>query len=391
MSSNVIFLPTAPLQAARTRPPAWPRPAGTESGTVCTTLAMHGLHIAGPAYLQGPYRPDSTGFRYRLMAEKLLGMAVFWRAAMQPAAPWAATPWLHVHLSDAPHETAAHEPGRLEIGAAAAPRAAARAMGSAILHRLRPELWDLAGNENTHFRRGFADAAALLAALGRCAGAEERSQARQSAITPFSISMAETVELLAAASTARRHGRGPAAHPVARTAHLLADAVRCADLAADFVPQVAAEMTRLAWQREGARVGLALADLFERHWLLARSDLIEQIAAHEPLGRHHPPPAAATWMTMDGSMIDCDRPVAVCTPARPPRVLFERPPGSAPIAESPQDLRSFLQSLKARQLIERPMPGAGRRQAGSTNPAATGVLQKDGPAMRLRRLRFITA
>lgn len=380
MSSNVIHL------SAR-QPASRPARARAGSPAAPASLSPFGLAMEGPAYLPGPHPPGSAGFRYQAVSRALNRTASFWHAHLQPACLWPTAPWLSVRQSQSTSESTAHEPGRLVIGGGAPPQAAARAMGSAILHLLRPDLWHLAGTDTGPFRRGFADAAVLLAMLHEAAEAEQRHQLRQHATTTFGVVMADVVECLAAHA---RSAARTASSPAARTARLLAQAIRRADLAADFAPQIAAEMALLAWQVEGERTGQALCELFARHWLLANGAVLEQMAAREHIGQRRHQPSTA-WMVLDGGVIGCDRPVAVCAPAQLPRFAFERPPGAGAMAAPVQDMRAFLKVLDSLALIERPRPGTRRRLHTATEPATTAVLVKDGPVLRLRRLRFVSS
>lgn len=351
-----------------------------------TSLARFGLMIEGPAYLPGPHRPGSPGARYRQAADRLLPMAALWHHAVENW-PQPGTPGLHLRLAANPSTQAAHEPGLLLIGAAASPGATARAFGSAILHLLRPDLWQVTGIDPAAFRRGFADAAALLATLHQCPDAASRRQARAGAATAFAAVVADVVELFAAAT---RPARRPA-DPVARTARLLAAAIRQADLALDFTAQVAAEMILLAWRAEGPELGNALADLLDGAGLLARGDIPAQDAARARLGPRPNFGPATTWVGVDGSMVGIDAPLLVCTPAAPPRFSFTRPPGSPMPTDPLRDLQAFFQRLGSLELLEVPRPGTRPRPARTANPTVSAVLEKDGPALRLRRVRFITA
>lgn len=350
-------------------------------------LAAQGLAIEGPVPLPGEYRPGTAGFRYWAMAEALERAAALWRAAAEFPWAWHGTGRLHVHLlgGAAPH--AVHVRGRLLLGGTAPPAAAMRALGHAVLDALRPALWHAAAPEVAAVHAGFADAAAMLAALAVPGAADGPGLARQQATTPFGAAMAEVLAILAHAPPAAR--RPPDAPLLAlRAARLLVEAVRRAAIAPDFLAQVAAEMALAATLQEGPLVALQLRDLFARHALLPRSPVLER---HDPHAADDgtalaQPADHLPWVATEASALGLDRPLQLCPASQLPRQAAAAD-APAPIAAA----RDLARSLAICGLVERPRIGRLQRRAPGTPALATHLLVDEGHVLRLERQRFVVA
>lgn len=348
-------------------------------------LSAVGIAIAGPVPLPGEYRPGTAGFRYWAMAEALERVAALWHVAAEFPWSWPGTGKLHVHLAGGASPGAVYERGRLLLGGTAAPAAAMRALGHAVLDGVRPALWHTAAPAVATFHEGFADAAALLAALLLPGEADALALARAQATTPFGDAMAEVVTVLAQAAQASRRKPDPMRLALG-SARLLAEAVRRATIAPDFPAQVAAEMALAATLHEGPLVALQLRDLFARHGLLPRSPVLE---GHDPHaaddGTELPRPAdMLPWVATDAASLGLDRPLLLCPASQPPlQAGPEETP--APIAAA----RAFAQSLAISGLVERPRIGRLQRRAPGTHPSATHRLIDDGRVLRLERQRFV--
>lgn len=341
-------------------------------------LAAQGLEIEGPVPIPGEYRPGTAGFRYWAVAEALERGAALWRAAAE--FPWAwAGGRLRVQLIGG--TDAVCERGWLRLGAGAPHAAAMRALGHAVLDGLRPALWHVAAPDVASFHAGFADAVAMLATLEISGTADVVPQAT----TPFGRAFAEVLVVLAQSGPAARRRPDPRLLAL-RGARLLADATRRAPVAPDFTAQVAAEMALAATVQEGPLVALQLRDLFARHFLLARSPVLEAYDPHlAEDGTELPLPACSLpWVATDAAPLGLDLPLLLCPATQPPLV--------APSADAPAPAaaaQGFAQSLFASGMVEKPRIGRLQRRAPGTNALATHLLLDDGRTLRLVRERFV--
>jgi hypothetical protein len=338
-------------------------------------LAAQGLEIEGPVPIPGEYPAGTAGFRYWAVAEALERGAALWRAAAEFPWAWAGGGRLRVQLAGG--TDAVCERGRLRLGAGAPQATVMRALGHAVLDGLRPALWHVAASEVAGFHTGFADAAAMLAALDVSGIEDGLAQAS----TPFGRVFAEVLAVLAAAR------RRPDPRLLAlRGARLLADATRRAPVAPDFTAQVAAEMALAAAVQEGPLVALQLRDLFARHGLLARSPVLEAYDPHlAEDGTELPLPAyPLPWVATDAAALGLDLPLLLCPATQPPLM--------APAADAPAPVAAahgFAQRLFASGMVEKPRIGRLQRRAPGTNALATHLLQDDGRTLRLVRERFV--
>ena len=350
-------------------------------------LSAVGITIAGPVPLPGEYRPGTPGFRYWAMAEALERVAALWRVAAEFPWSWHGTAQLQVILAAGAAPTAACERARVVLGGTAAPGAAMRALGHAVLDGLRPALWHTAAPEVETFHAGFADAAAMLAALLLPGAADPVPLARAQATTPFGAAMAEVVAIFAHAAQASKRTPDPIMLALC-SARLLAEAVRRAAITPDFPAQVAAEMALAATMQHGPLVALQLRDLFARHALLPRSPVLE---GHDPHaaddGTELPlPPDRLPWVATDAAALGLGLPLLLCPASQPPLQAGPTEP-PAPIAAA----RAFAHSLAVCGLIERPRIGRLQRRAPGTPRLATHRLIDDGRVLRLERQRFLVA
>lgn len=348
-------------------------------------LGAVGLEIEGPVPLPGEYRHGTTGFRYWAMAEALERVAVLWRAVLEGAWPWGPGQRLHVVLAPGTGREAVVERGRILVGGAAPPGAAMRALGHAVLDRLRPALWDVAAAGVAGFHAGFADAAAVLAALEVPGGAEGLALARDQAGTGFGRAFADVLEGLAQG--------GPGLRPMGarvaaeRGARLLAEAVRRAAVAPDFIAEVATEMVLAATVQEGPWLSLKLRTLFARHGLLPRNPVLEGYDPHEAddgtevVHGDHPLP----WVATDAAAaLGWDRPLLLCPASQPPWLADDRH-AFAPVAVA----RECTRALAAQGMIEQPRIGHRQRRAPCGHRLPTHRLVDDGRVLRLVRERFV--
>lgn len=342
-------------------------------------LAAQALEIEGPVPIPGEYPPGTAGFRYWAVAEALERGAALWRAAAEFPWAWAGGGRLRVQLTAG--TDAVCERGRLRLGTGAPQAAVMRALGHAVLDGVRPALWHVAAPDVDGFHAGFADAAAMLAALEISGTADVVPQA----CTPFGRAFAEVLVVLAQAGPAARRRPDPRLL-VLRGARLLADAVRRAPVAPGFTAQVAAEMALAATVQEGPLVALQLRGLFARHGVLARSPVLESYDPHlADDGTELPLPACSLpWVATDAAHLELDLPLLLC-PATQPPLLAPAADGPAPVAAA----HGFAQSLFASGMVERPRIGRLQRRAPGTNALATHLLQDDGRTLRLVRERFV--
>jgi hypothetical protein len=385
-------------RAAPARPPAPPHGGGRTvlgiAGPLAAPvarprplLAALGLAIEGPVPLPGEYPPGTQGFRYWAMAEALARTAAPWaEAAGLHATLWGAGTPLRVTLAAGTTRHAIHERGRLRLGGAASSQAAMRALGHAVLDALRPALWDAAAPEVAAFHAGFADAAAMLAVLELPGGTDGLALARQLATTPFGAAFAETLALPAQVE-ARMDGalRGDPRLIAQRAARLLAEAVRRAAIAPDFLRQVAAELVLAAAVREGPLLAVPLRALLARHFLLPRSPLLETYDPHAAEDGSELPPGPDTlpWVATEAPALGLDRPLLLCPASQPPALAWPTD-APAPVAVA----REFARVLASHAMVERPRPTARPRPA-TAKPPPTHRLHDEGRALRLVRERFV--
>ena len=356
-------LPPGPLPAVIGRTIlAWPDTAGRPVRRPRPNLAAAGLAIDGPTPLPGEYPPRSAAFRYWATAEALGRATGMWRAALGRHLAWPGGEVLRVRLGGI-GEHAAYDRASLHLPGAA-PGAACRAIGVAVLDGLRPELWDIATAEADAIHHAFAEATAQIVA-GSAPSA-----------TGFAA-------VFAGLLTALGPAHGPSAADAA-TRLMLSAAWRLA-VAPDLMAQFAAELAVAAAVQEGPALAAHLRDLLVAHGLLVRSPVLDRFDPHEaedgtelPLVRHPLP-----WVAVAAPGLAL--PLLLRPASQPPRLLATPDTARAPLAEAWRHARALLGSGMA----EAPRIGRAQRSVPGTNRWATHRLIDDGRTLRLVRQRVM--
>lgn len=369
-------------------------------------VAAAGLTIEGPTPLPGEYQPGSGGFRYWSTADALVRSVAVWRVAVDRSWHWHHLGPLPVRLAPGAQDLATYDRRGMVLRGTDASTPACRMVGHAVLDALRPDLWDAAAPEVAAFHHAFADITVVLAALdlaerravllqGGIDGLADALPALLDGAMPCSFTRT-LLDMLAILARVAASGRGRSDDAAlclacAKTAHLLATAVRRVAVVPNLLAQMTSELSIAAAEEEGPLVSLCLRDLFARSMLLPRSPVTDGFDPYEAddgtellPGNLRPLP----WLAVDAAFLGLDRPLLL-QPACQVPLLGVAANGTGEDPPSPMAAaRDFVARLFALGRVE-PAPAGRRGRRG--RPDATHVLSDEGRAYRLCRLRYVSS